>query len=162
MLRLKNFHTQTTVEEQLLVHFINQIPSASLNGLHNIIYDPYRQYQRSYINSQPVDQRVKGQYDTIHRNNIFVYEISSFDELKHIICHEVGHHVYSSQLQLAQKQQWAKIVRESSRTISDYARHSIEEDFCETFAFFILNRARVMRYPKRHAFLKSLTFNGAT
>lgn len=56
------------------------------------------------------------------------------------ILHEVGHHIFDNHLTEKQKEEWKEIFKYSRRFVTSYAKLNYEEDFAESFYFFIEDR----------------------
>lgn len=69
---------------------------------------------------------------------IFKHDLSLEDDIKRTIIHEVSHLIFERHLTIRDRQVWQGLYENSEdrNFVSSYAIRSVEEDFCESFAWF--------------------------
>jgi hypothetical protein len=84
-------------------------------------------------------------------------------DARHTLYHEVGHNVYWNVLPAKLRSRWDEINFRGGPEgcISEYAKTSKREDFCETYAFYITapHRLRAVS-PEKYQFMLELVFKG--
>jgi tetratricopeptide (TPR) repeat protein len=83
--------------------------------------------------------------------------------LETTLAHEIGHHVHLYVLDGKDWHEWQRLHTRSSfpEYVSDYARSSAEEDFSESYAWYIHNPfALAKASPDKYAFMRDSVFAG--
>ncbi|MRX26867.1 hypothetical protein [Kangiella sp. HZ709] len=151
---VKNFNKQTLISPEEVAELIKKAPASHLKGLRYVVYDPNRFYQRSYVQPVIPDRRVKGQYYPDMLDAIIIYEIKDKKLFSHILYHELGHYVFQRLLSADQRKTWVTKLYNSGQFVSDYAKTNAQEDFAETYAFFIQNKPFGFNLQAKYRFLQ--------
>jgi Zn-dependent protease with chaperone function len=133
---VKGFKDQSIVTIDQLLAMVEKIPLHHKQKIKNIVYDPSRFFQKSYVNPKPLNTNVAAQYNTMPWAFIVIYRFDTVKQLEHMLYHEIGHHVYNHVISSTQKKQWVTQIYPQKRFISDYAATNASEDFAETYAFY--------------------------
>lgn len=78
------------------------------------------------------------------------------------IYHEIGHHVHL-RLDAQTWEAWRQLSAETGdgERVTHYARTSVEEDFAESYAFYVSDRQALAAVsPRRDAFMRDVVFRG--
>lgn len=134
---LKDFHKQDIISLEDVSGLIESIPSHHLKGLKYVVYDPVRFYQRSYVQPSIPNRHIKGQYFSEMLDAVIIYEIEDKELFEHILFHEVGHYVFQRILSPEQKKHWVTNLYPSRVFVSNYAKTNAQEDFAESYAFYL-------------------------
>lgn len=153
---IKGFKDQTVVTIKELTDMIETIPLHHKQKIRNIVYDPTRFFQRSYVNPRPINTRVAAEYNTMPWAFVVVYRFDSKAQLRHMLYHEIGHHVYNYVLSSTQKKHWVTQIYPEKKFISQYASTNASEDFAETYSFFFHSPAKCRQFPHKYEFIKSI------
>ena len=91
-----------------------------------------------------------------HLDHILIYKFRTKEEFKHILYHEIGHHVFRHKLNSVQRKKWVTQVYPKSAHVSEYATTNANEDFAETYAFYVQNSIRVSAIPTKLEFMQKV------
>lgn len=153
---LKYFSKQSDVKLKDIALVIKSVPSKHLKGITTIAYDPSRYFQRSYSNPSPINYRARGEYQRFPFDHILVYKFESLKELKHILYHEIGHHVFWRIMGSKERKRWVVGLFPKSRHISDYSKKNGAEDFAECYAFYMHSPALLREIKEKYEFINNL------
>lgn len=153
---VKGFKNQSIVTIEQLLSLVEKIPLTHKQKIKNIVYDPSRQWQRSYVVPKTVNTRVGAQYHTAPWAFIVIYQFNSIAELTHMLYHEIGHHVYQHVLTSSQKKHWVTQIYPQKKFISDYAATNANEDFAETYSFYFHDSARCRSFADKYHFIQQI------
>ena len=114
---------------------LSRLPGDCIMGLHRITYAPeiYNGFQHPTFGPSRLD----GRYHRT-RKSIMLGQVGSFDNFRHTLFHEIGHHVWFG-LAGETKDEWTKILP-AETPITAYASVNEDEDFAESFAMAVLDR----------------------
>lgn len=166
-LHLKGFDQQRLVTVEHIVAVIKALPDFHLEGLQSIEYDPDRLSQKAigYFLAPRVptalpNLRSRGEYlqDDLR---IMIYAFDSEAELLHVLHHEIAHHVYHRVIDGALRKRWVTQIRSSTPATTNYGERNASEDFAETYAIYVLARARLHSTPAKLAFMQTEIFRAA-
>lgn len=157
---IKGFSKQKIITVDWLLTTIKSIPDMHLRGITTIAYDPDRYFQRSYVMPKAINYSVKGQYSNAPIDHILLYDFNSAEECRHILFHEIGHHVYNRVIGSTLKKEWVTKIYPNSLFVSEYARTNASEDFAESYAFYLTSKVTLQKIPGKYHFIKSLFENG--
>ena len=76
------------------------------------------------------------------------------DEVISVAFHEAGHHFWYTELNPTQREEYELIVNSSNKSVSEYAKKNIAEDFAETFQSFIFARCQLVGFDERQKFME--------
>lgn len=154
----------TTTEE--VADYINEsIPQDHLEGLDGIEYVDSDEAREEGILGMWVDDPLTG------TTEIEVYPHDDVGELYDTIAHEIGHNA-EEYIPNSAVNEWDNLYYDSSldyissfgednRFVTDYATTSPEEDFAETYSFYINDPEMVQAIcPEKYDFMKDHVFNG--
>ena len=139
-LLIKGFKKQKTISIDEVVSAINELPKSHILGLTSVVYDPNRFYQRSYVTPKPINYGVAGEYNSGLVEHILIYKFKNKFEFKHILFHEIGHHVFRCHLNSTQRKTWVTGISPKSTYVSDYAKTNANEDFAESYAYYFTDQ----------------------
>lgn len=152
---LKDFHLQNVISVDDITAVVKGIPSAHIAGVKTIAYDPTRYHQKSYYDPKPINYFVQGEYKIGPFEHILVYKFDNLQEFRHILFHEVGHHVFMKTLSSKDKKKWVFDVYPNSQHITEYSKSNAAEDFAESYAFFLHSPNKLKKIFKKYIFIKN-------
>jgi AAA+ ATPase superfamily predicted ATPase len=152
---IKGFKKQTLLSIEQIVEALTYIPKNHLRGITTLVYDPQRFYQRSYTTIKPINFKAVGEYETTPLNHILIYRFASHDEFRHILYHEVGHHVFKRYLDSVQRKRWVTQIYPNSTYVSSYAKTNAAEDFAESYASYIKKSPVLSAIPSKYKFIQN-------
>jgi len=91
---------------------------------------------------------------------ILVFDFASLRQFRHVLHHEIGHHVFERVLDSTWRKRWVALFKPGSRFITRYAARNAAEDFAECYATFVRNPKRLERLTTKYAFLRDNVFGG--
>lgn len=160
-LTLRGFSDQQQVAVETLVHWLEALPNFHLADLTAIIYDPEHRLDPALVDPPLLAIPThKGQFVKAERQ-VLVHEFADRDELRHILYHEIGHHVFERALTTTQRRQWVlELSQRRSPRITRYARRNALEDFAECYAVFVTDPERLERLHRKYVFMRDEVFAG--
>ncbi|MBN1921594.1 MAG: hypothetical protein JW892_10135 [Anaerolineae bacterium] len=84
-------------------------------------------------------------------------------KMKSTISHEVGHNVHNNVMSAEMRDAWKEISQASAddEYVSDYAKTKVQEDFAETYAFYMLDPEALNEIsPEKYEFMREHVFDG--
>lgn len=157
-LRIVGFGEQTIVPVADIVATLGALPPHHLVGLRDILYAPYWTATPTCPTRPPhLAGLPQAEYIQAERR-IAVYTISAPELFRHVLLHEVGHHVFFITLNSTVKKRWVTEVCRGAASISAYGATSAAEDFAESYAFFAYAPERLQQFGSRHAFMRDWVF----
>lgn len=154
---IKGFDKQAEVTADEAVLLLKQLPVSHLKGLRYVVFDPTRFFQRSYVSPVIPNRSIKGQYYPEMLDAIILYEIKDKESFQHILLHEIGHYVFQRILSSVQKKDWVTRLYSQSVFVSEYAKTNAQEDFAETYAFYMQKKAFGYALQPKYHFLNSIS-----
>lgn len=161
--KVLGFSRQSIVSVEYVLRTFQSVPEVHRSGIELIRYDPNRDVAlaiNTYL-EPTVTPSVQGSFyhsDTL--SAIIIWRFRSAAEFRHILFHEVGHHVFSRVMQQRARDRWFYEVRPNEgKTVSLYACRNAREDFAESYATWFVNRELLARCPLRESFLREEVFS---
>jgi len=74
------------------------------------------------------------------------------EDLKGVVTHEIGHHVYFKNLSVGDRNNYAKIYREDKSYPSDYGKTHPEEDFAEAYRLYYTGKGDTLSTKRKDFF----------
>jgi hypothetical protein len=157
------FSIQSMVSVDYVLQTFQSLPAWHRWGIRLIRYDPLRNVAQA-INEylEPtVAPSVQGSfYHSETLSAIIIWKFRSVAEFRHILFHEVGHHVFARVIAQAARDRWFYEVRpKEGRTVSAYACKNAREDFSECYASWFTQPELLEQCPLRKAFLQEEIFH---
>jgi hypothetical protein len=91
------------------------------------------------------------------KRHIEIYPCTSQGQMKHAIYHEIAHFVYFNAISAVQRKNWVTKIYPRSSFVSDYAKINAAEDFAESYAFYLLDGAKLRKIASnKSVFIRSL------
>jgi hypothetical protein len=156
------FSSQSIITVDYVLQTFGSLPRKHQLGIRLIRYDPLRRVALA-INRhlEPnITASVQGSFyqsDTL--SAIIIWKFHSAMEFRHILFHEVAHHVFVKVLPQEARDRWFYEVRpREAKTVSEYACKNAREDFSECYASWFTNAALLEACPVRYAFFEQLVF----
>ena len=161
-----NFSESGMTNTQEVANYIDEsIPQDHLEGLDSIEYVNSDEAREEGILGMWVDDPEVGTVE------IDVYPHDDVGELYDTVSHEIGHNA-EEKIPTSAVNEWDNLYYDSSldyifslgednRFVTDYATTSTEEDFAETYSFYINDPEMVQAIcPDKYDFMKDHVFNG--
>lgn len=155
-LLLKGFAQQNIVDVGEVVEIIDNVPPLHKKGLAAICYDPSFAFQKSYVLPKAINRRASGLYDSMPIDHILIHAIDNKPHFRHVLLHEIGHHVFRRHLTSVQRKQWVTELYPNSTFVTEYAQTNANEDFAESYSVFIQKASNLSMCPEKEAFLKTI------
>ncbi len=153
---IKGFKKQNIIEIEDVIAVINQVPTHHKHGITTIVYDPGRFYQRSYYQTKPINYSASGEYNSIPIDHVIIYKFSSYTEFRHIVLHEIGHHVFKRIMSSVQRKTWVTEIYPNKDYVSSYAKTNAHEDFAECYASFYTNHESLRKISTKYHYIKKI------
>lgn len=154
-LTLAGFARSSPAAVQATLDTIDRLPAAHLTDLRYIVYDPHHQS----FDNPAVNASTKGLYLREGRD-IVIFDFDDLDELRHILCHEIGHHVFEQIIDGDTRVDWTTDTHPRGGHITAYSERSAAEDFAECYAAFSLRPKQLETLTRKYQFLRDRVFYG--
>lgn len=154
---VRGFADQMAVTTKDVIAVIERLPSFHLEGLREIVYVRRAQQYPSLGALVPVFGH--GEYVQAERT-IFVYQASDLALFRHVLMHEVGHHVFFLVINSHLKKNWVTRIYPGSRCATHYGSLNSAEDFAECYALYAQEEQRLTDYPEKFIFMRDCVFSG--
>jgi len=160
-LLLEGFWRQEIVPVHDILRSIDLVPSFHLEGLREIVYLPeFAQAAAAYPCPVMPHFEPKGEFVQRERR-IFVYAFDSPALLFQMLYHEIGHYVFYLVVGSRVKKHWVTQLFPGSGCVTPYASVNAQEDFAETYAFYLRDPDFLEREsPEKYAFMHNEVFSG--
>ena len=159
-LLISGFSAQTVVSIDDVVQTVDALPVHHLNGLLEIIFDPNRETEISQdILESSCNTTAKGIYVQT-KGTVVLYDFENGERFRHILYHEIGHHVFYRILNSFDKKHWVTVLNPRSRHVTRYAMRNAAEDFADSYAVFMLNPKKLQKILSKYIFLRDRVFAG--
>ena len=155
-LLIKGFKKQDKITLQQVIDSIMEIPQRHRKLLRAIVYDPKRLFQRSYVVPKSINFNALGEYDRCPLEHILIYDFKDLNQFRHVLYHEMGHHVYWRILDSKMRKTWVTQVSREEPKVSEYAKRNASENFAESYAFYIQNPSILLNMPIKRDFIKAI------
>lgn len=160
---LAGFKRQTIVSLDEVVSALQAVPDFHLQGLEAVRYDPLRMFQRleTATIGTPMNFMLRGEFYRQFKA-LILYAFSRKSEFLHLLYHELGHFVFYRQLSDVERKRWVVELFPGSHHVSDYARDNANEDFAESYAWYVMSPLRLTRLEEKYTFIHEVVFRGTT
>ncbi|MFS0757025.1 hypothetical protein ABC383_20325 [Noviherbaspirillum sp. 1P10PC] len=140
------------VSPEVVVAAIRHVPNFHLAGLNEIAFD------RS--NAGFHKPSVQAYYCQIDRRICFLY-LPKPNLFRHILYHEIGHHVFALVISSKVKTLWVNRIALQTPSVSAYGATNPQEDFAEAYAMYLApDCERSAAAVLKLSFLRELVFSG--
>lgn len=154
-LTLAGFGRTSPEATRIALDTIDALPAAHLADLQHIVFDP----DHRSVDNPGVSSSTKGLYLREGRD-IVIFGFDDLEELQHILCHEIGHHVYQHIISSEIRVYWTTQIHPHGDHITAYSEQSAAEDFSESYATFALHPKRLESLTRKYRFLRDRVFYG--
>ena len=154
-LTLAGFARTSDGAVQATLSTIDSLPAAHLSELRYIVYDP----QHQSLAEEIVNATTKGLYLREGRD-IVIFDFDNLDELRHVLCHEIGHHVFEQIIDGECRVDWTTDIHPRGGHITAYSERNAAEDFAECYATFALRPKQLEPLTRKYQFLRDRVFYG--
>ncbi|WP_143873785.1 hypothetical protein [Catenovulum sediminis] len=153
-LAIKGFRSQKITSKHIQV-MLRQVPLTHLEGLQSIVYSPRMDFIKLGVQ---VPLNCKGAYYPEYRA-VVLHQLESYDEVQHVLLHEIGHYVFYSRISSFIRKEWVQNFSSYDAHVSEYARENASEDFAESYAFYAANNlTKFNSVSKKLSFLRYKVF----
>jgi hypothetical protein len=139
---------------------IDALPTFHLAGLDQIVYDPDWETGSGFALRQSQCPRRSKAVFLRDERKILVFNFEHLAELRHILYHEIGHHVFDRILDSMLRKKWVTLINPHSRHVTRYAARNAMEDFAECYAIFIRDPKKLQKIHRKYVFLRDDVFAG--
>ncbi|UAA37606.1 hypothetical protein KIH87_12890 [Paraneptunicella aestuarii] len=153
---IKGFKKQNIISIDDVVNILKSVPKPHKAGITTIVYDPERFYKRSYVAPQPINYSALGEYSNLPIDHILIYEFASLNQFRHMLLHEIGHHVFRRILTSSERKKWVTELYPVEGNVTRYAQTNANEDFAESYACFYTNPLELKKLNKKFLYIKQL------
>ena len=150
---IRGFEATKLTTNERVEELLRGVPSAHVNNLKAIAFVGREQYSLYDLPSAGE----QGAYFPDYRS-ILIFSATDRDACEHVIFHELGHLVFHQVLTSYQRKTWTTQLWTLRKFVSDYARTDPAEDFAESYAFCVLNPARIKTIAEKYHFLRFTVF----
>lgn len=149
--RVVGFAHQVVTPEDV-VTAIRRVPNFHLAGLNEIAFDP--------SDTGFHKTGVQAYYCQANRRICFLC-LPELDLFRHILHHEIGHHVFALVISSKVKTLWVNRIAVQTPSVSAYGATNPQEDFAEAYAMYLAPEAERGAAAKvKLSFLRELVFSG--
>jgi hypothetical protein len=156
-LTLRGFSRQRAVPVEEVERVIRRLPDGHLEGLREIIYCAGEPLHYPSLGAASAASGL-AEYVQSART-IFVYSTEDPALFRHVLRHEIGHHVFFLRVESALKKEWATWLYPGSECATPYGYASLAEDFAECYALYAREPALLADFPEKLAFMREV-FSG--
>lgn len=150
--RVVGFAHQAIIPEDV-VAAIRRVPNFHLAGLNEIAFD-----QKS--DAGFCKTGVQAYYCQANRRICFLC-LPELNLFRHILYHEIGHHVFALVISSKVKTLWVNRIAVKTPSVSAYGATNPQEDFAEAYAMYLAPEAERGTAAKvKLSFLRELVFSG--
>lgn len=157
---VSGFSDQSIVTVEDVTAAINCLPTFHLVGLDQVIYDPEWETRSALALQETGCPRQSKAVFLRDDRKILMFDFDDHDEFRHILYHEIGHHVFSRILDGVLRKRWVMMINPRSRHITRYATRNAMEDFAESYATFVRDPESIERIYRKYVFLRDQVFAG--
>lgn len=159
-LLVSGFSRQSRVGIEDISAVVDALPASHLTGLDEIIYDPDWETSTALaLQNSHCPRRSKAVY-LRGKRRVLVFRFDDLEQLRHILCHEIGHHVFDRVLASKLRKEWVTVINPRSRYVTRYAMRNALEDFAESYAVFVLDPKAMLAHRKKYKFIRDRVFAG--
>jgi len=159
-LLVSGFSRQAIASVEQISSTVDVVPTFHLAGLDQIVYDPgWETGSGLALRQNQCPRRSKAVFLRNERK-ILVFEFDNLAELRHILYHEIGHHVFDRVLESALRRKWVTLINPHSRHVTRYAARNALEDFAECYAIFVRDPKQLQKIHRKYVFLRDWVFAG--
>ncbi len=159
-LAIRGFSRQQIITLDEVTRAIDTLPRQHLGGIREIRYQDNHEYYApngEYLLSTPPS--TKGVFVPEQRA-ILIHSCTDSDEFLHILYHEIGHYVFHTVLNGAQRKTWVTELHPDTKTVTRYAKTNAGEDFAESYAHFVLDPKQLEKLYRKYRFMRDEVFRG--
>ncbi len=141
-----------------IVGWCEQLPQFHLEGLREIAYA-----RRSGLYYPSLDQpsSTSGHAEYVQsERRIRFYDIGESALFRHVLFHEIGHHVFFLVIGSCVKKQWVTRIYPHSSCATRYGTTNATEDFAECYALYAQGGVMLKRFPEKYAYMHDQVFSG--
>lgn len=149
-LRISGFAGAVVCPEDVLAA-LEPVPDWHLAGLRHIDFAPEEAGCLAPVVQAAYQQRAR---------RICFYRLAPWPPFRHVLYHEIGHHVYALVVSSKVKTQWTQRAFAASAPASAYGATAVEEDFAECYARYLMQGAGDSAFAAKAAFMRELVFSG--
>ncbi len=158
-LLVSGFARQSRVSVNDIAAIIDAVPAGHLARLDMITYDPDWETDSALTLRDTCPKGSKAVY-LRKEHRILVFDFDSPEQFRHILYHEIGHHVFERVLSSYARKRWVTIINPHSRYVTRYAARNAAEDFAESYAVFLRDPKRLELILRKYTFLRDEVFEG--
>jgi len=159
-IQVLGFSQQSVVTVDEVLQTFQVPPEAHRRGIHLIRYDPKREVASAinqYLEPSITLQTQGTFYQSDSLTAIVLWEFRNVTEFRHILFHEVGHHVFAKVLPQDMRDQWFYEIRPlEGTTVSKYACKNAKEDFAECYATWLTRIDLLQKCPQRFKYFRKI------
>lgn len=152
-LLVSGFGLQKKLTVSEVVAAVKALPVHHYHKIKVIKYDPKRNISFLLRHQRMVPQL--GEYLTEY-DSIVIYEFDSKPLGKHVIYHEIGHHVYFRVISPKMKKKWVTEIYKSEDPVTNIGRRNAAEDFAEAYALYHSQQSSLKKTPNKYDFIAQL------
>jgi hypothetical protein len=157
---ISGFARQSKVSVKTITAIVDATPAFHLVGLDMITYDPqWETTSAQKLLDDSCSTSSKAVYMRGDRR-ILVFGFDDLAQFKHVLYHEIGHHVFERVIDSTLRKEWVTVVNPKSTHVTDYAAQSAAEDFAESYSVFLNDPARLQKIPTKYVFMRDKIFSG--
>lgn len=150
---------QNNVSVEYIIRCLEALPAEHLSGLSEIEYDPSRETQSLFTQFGQRVSSGKEQGQFLQRSrSVVLYTFNTVEDFRHLLYHELGHHVYYNVIDSITKKKWVTEIYPGSAFVTDYASKNASEDFAECYAFYVNNPGALRRIQRKYSFMLNHIF----
>ncbi len=141
-----------------VVEALERLPDFHLEGLREIVHLPREALRFPSLGLWP-PERGHAEYAQAERV-IYVYRADDLALFRHVLHHEIGHHVFFLVLGSRAKKNWVTQIYPGSACATQYGYTSPEEDFAECYASYAQGAVQLEDFPRKLEFMRESVFSG--
>lgn len=134
-----------------VVDVVRQVPNFHLAGLNEIVFDPDE--------TRCHNAKTQAYYCQAERRIRFL-RLPELALFRHVLHHEIGHHVFSLVISSKVKTLWVNRIALQTPSVSAYGASCAQEDFAEAYALYVSAGAEKGTVPEvKMRFIRELVFS---
>jgi hypothetical protein len=157
---VSGFNRQSMARVDEISSTIDVLPTFHLAGLDQIVYDPGWETGSGFALRQTQCPRRSKAVFLRNERKILVFNFADLPELRHILYHEIGHHVFDRVLESALRRKRVTLINPHSRHVTRYAARNAIEDFAECYAVFVRDPKKLQKIHRKYIFIRDHVFAG--
>lgn len=155
---VSGFSMQGIVDMDDIKRAVDALPNRHLEKLGGLVYEPVSGHGPMGVYAYEQDE-FNGYVTPMRKNHrVLIHRIPDLKQFFHTLYHEIGHHVFYEVITQKEKKRWVTEVYPESPFVTPYASRNASEDFAETYATYLLDNEKLLRFGAKYTFMDRVVF----